>query len=123
MAYVALYRKYRSQSFGEVVGQNHVTAVLQNAIKGGRIAHAYLFCGPRGCGKTSTARLLAKALNCLSAGSPTAEPCGVCEMCVRIPDGGAMDGIETDAACEAGVGEAREKRSENAKHAQEQAGA
>src|SRR5437763_2940422 len=117
MSYVSLYRKYRSQSFGEVVGQNHVTTVLQNAIRHGRIAHAYLFCGPRGCGKTSTARLLAKALNCQAADAPTAEPCGVCEMCVRIRDGGAMDVIEMDAASETGIDDVREKIIENAKFA------
>src|SRR5438874_13435154 len=89
MSYVALYRKYRSQSFGEVIGQEHVTTVLQNAIRGGRTAHAYLFCGPRGCGKTSTARLLARALNCESG--PTAEPCGECSLCTRIRDGSSMD--------------------------------
>src|SRR2546429_3916300 len=98
MSYVSLYRKYRSQAFGEVIGQEHVVTVLQNAIRGGRIAHAYLFCGPRGCGKTSTARLLAKALNCQTTDAPTAEPCGSCEMCTRIRDGGAMDVIEMDAA-------------------------
>src|SRR5438477_8551850 len=80
MAYISLYRKYRSQSFGEVIGQQHVTTVLQNAIRMGRVAHAYLFCGPRGCGKTSSARLLARALNCQGedgqATAPTPIPCG-----------------------------------------------
>ncbi|MBM3493663.1 MAG: AAA family ATPase, partial [Armatimonadetes bacterium] len=66
MAYVSLYRKYRSQSFSELLGQDHITTVLRNSVQSGRIAHAYLFCGPRGCGKTSTARLLARALNCMS---------------------------------------------------------
>src|SRR5207247_5655838 len=112
MAYVALYRKYRSQSFGEVVGQNHVTAVLQNAIRMGRISHAYLFCGPRGCGKTSTARLLARALNCIGADgaltAPTPDPCGMCDLCVRIRDGAAMDVIEMDAASETGIDDVRE---------------
>ena len=117
MSYVSLYRKYRSQSFGEVVGQHHVTTVLQNAIRMGRISHAYLFCGPRGCGKTSTARLLARALNCLSAEGPTAEPCGTCDMCAGIRDGSTMDVIEMDAASETGIDDVREKIIENAKFA------
>ncbi|MGC8666778.1 MAG: DNA polymerase III subunit gamma/tau [Chthonomonadales bacterium] len=117
MAYVSLYRKYRSQSFAEVVGQNHVTVVLQNALRSGKIAHAYLFCGPRGCGKTSTARLLAKALNCQSFPAPTPEPCGVCDLCVRIRDGSAMDVIEMDAASETGIDDVREKIIENARYA------
>src|SRR2546423_7297116 len=117
MAYISLYRKYRSQSFGEVVGQSHVTTVLQNALRGGRIAHAYLFCGPRGCGKTSTARLLARALNCLSFDGPTSEPCGVCDLCVRIREGSALDVIEMDAASETGIDDVREKIIENAKYA------
>jgi DNA polymerase-3 subunit gamma/tau len=117
MAYVALYRKYRSQSFDEVIGQQHVTIVLQNAIRLGRIAHAYLFCGPRGCGKTSTARLLARALNCQAQDGPTPTPCGECEMCLRIRDGSAMDVIEMDAASETGIDDVREKIIENAKYA------
>ncbi len=117
MSYVSLYRKYRSQSFGEVIGQDHVTAVLRNAIRAGRVAHAYLFCGPRGCGKTSTARLLARALNCESSDAPTPEPCGTCNMCVRIRDGSAMDVIEMDAASETGIDDVREKIIENAKYA------
>lgn len=117
MSYVALYRKYRSQSFGEVIGQNHVTTVLQNAIRHQRIAHAYLFCGPRGCGKTSTARLLARALNCISTPGPTAEPCGVCALCVGIKNGSCMDVIEMDAASETGIDDVREKIIENAKFA------
>lgn len=116
MAYVALYRKYRSQSFAEVVGQPHVTTVLQNALRTGRIAHAYLFCGPRGCGKTSTARLLARALNCQSSSGPTPEPCGECNMCKRIRDGSAMDVIEMDAASETGIDDVREKIIENARY-------
>jgi DNA polymerase-3 subunit gamma/tau len=117
MAYVALYRKYRSQSFGAVIGQQHVTTTLQNAIRMGRIAHAYLFCGPRGCGKTSTARLLARALNCQAGNSPSPEPCGVCDMCQRIRDGSAIDVIEMDAASETGIDDVREKIIENAKYA------
>jgi len=121
MAYISLYRKYRSQSFGEVIGQDHVTTVLQNAIRMGRIAHAYLFCGPRGCGKTSTARLLARALNCVgkdgNATEPSAEPCGVCSLCEGIRSGSAMDVIEMDAASETGIDDVREKIIENAKFA------
>src|SRR5437870_3221098 len=117
MAYVSLYRKYRSQSFGEVVGQHHVTTLLQNAIRMGRVAHAYLFCGPRGCGKTSTDRLLARSLNCLSSEGPTPEPCGECNLCLRIRDGSAMDVVEMDAASETGIDDVREKIIENAKYA------
>jgi DNA polymerase III subunit gamma/tau len=117
MSYISLYRKYRSQSFGEVMGQQHITTVLQNAIRMGRIAHAYLFCGPRGCGKTSSARLLARALNCLSANGPTPDPCGVCSLCERIRNGSSMDVIEMDAASETGIDDVREKIIENAKFA------
>lgn len=116
MAYLALYRKYRSQTFSEVVGQSHVTGVLRNALKSGRLAHAYLFCGPRGCGKTSTARLLARALNCQSADAPTPEPCGTCSACTRIRDSAAMDVVEMDAASETGIDDVREKIVENAKY-------
>src|SRR5690242_2802757 len=100
MAYIALYRKYRSQSFGELMGQEQVTRTLQNALKTGRIAHAYLFYGARGCGKTSTARLIARALNCEQG--PTPEPCGQCRLCLSIRDGTCMDVIEMDAASETG---------------------
>ncbi|MCC6730443.1 MAG: DNA polymerase III subunit gamma/tau [Chthonomonadales bacterium] len=116
MAYLALYRKYRSQSFDELIGQQHVTTVLRNALRLGRVAHAYLFCGPRGCGKTSTARLLARALNCLAAPGPTEAPCGACEMCARIREGSAIDVIEMDAASETGIDDVREKIIENAKY-------
>jgi DNA polymerase III subunit gamma/tau len=117
MAYISLYRKYRSQSFGEVMGQQHITTVLQNAIRMGRIAHAYLFCGPRGCGKTSSARLLARAINCQAGDGPTPEPCGVCSLCERIRNGSSMDVIEMDAASETGIDDVREKIIENAKFA------
>jgi DNA polymerase-3 subunit gamma/tau len=117
MAYISLYRKYRSQSFGEVMGQQHITTVLQNAIRMERVAHAYLFCGPRGCGKTSSARLLARALNCLSTDGPTPEPCGVCSLCERIRNGSSLDVIEMDAASETGIDDVREKIIENAKFA------
>ncbi len=108
MPYLSLYRKYRPRSFAEVVGQRHVTQTLTNAIKAGRIAHAYLFCGPRGTGKTSTARVLAMALNCEQG--PTPEPDGTCEICRRIIGGSALDVIEIDAASNRGIDEIRELR-------------
>lgn len=117
MAYVALYRKYRSQSFAELIGQDHVTTVLRNAIRSGRLGHAYLFCGPRGCGKTTTARLLARALNCMAAPGPTPDPCGECPSCTRIREGTAIDVIEMDAASETGIDDVREKIIENARYA------
>ncbi|MBI5707615.1 MAG: DNA polymerase III subunit gamma/tau [Armatimonadetes bacterium] len=106
MAHVSLYRKYRSQSFGDLVGQNHVVRSLQSALKSGKISHAYLFTGPRGTGKTSTARLLAKALCCEKG--PAAEPCNECSICVGITDGSCMDVQEMDAASESGVEQVRD---------------
>src|SRR3989440_10807440 len=117
MAYIALYRKYRSQSFDELMGQEQVTVTLQNAIRSGRIAHAYLFYGARGCGKTSTARLLARALNCIAQDGPTPEPCGQCRLCLSIRDGICMDVIEMDAASETGIDDVREKIIENVQYA------
>jgi len=117
MAYIALYRKYRSQSFGELMGQEQVTRTLQGAIRTGRIAHAYLFHGARGCGKTSTARLLSRALNCVATDGPNPEPCGVCRMCVSIRDGACLDVIEMDAASETGIDDVREKIVENVQYA------
>ncbi|MBC7238390.1 MAG: AAA family ATPase, partial [Chloroflexi bacterium] len=108
MEYQALYRKWRPQRFEDVVGQKHITRTLQNAIRSGNIAHAYLFCGPRGSGKTTTARLLAKALNCENG--PTPEPCNECSICQAIADGRAMDIIEMDAASSTSVEDARELR-------------
>ncbi len=107
---MALYRKYRPATFAEVVGQEHVTEPLSTALTAGRINHAYLFSGPRGCGKTSSARILARSLNCEQG--PTATPCGVCDSCVGLaPNGpGSIDVVELDAASHGGVDDTRELR-------------
>ena len=107
---MALYRKYRPATFAEVVGQEHVTEPLSTALTSGRINHAYLFSGPRGCGKTSSARILARSLNCEQGPTPT--PCGVCDSCVALaPNGpGSIDVIELDAASHGGVDDTRELR-------------
>jgi len=107
---LALYRRYRPASFAEVVGQEHVTGPLRQALLNGRIHHAYLFSGPRGCGKTSSARILARSLNCEQG--PTPDPCGVCDSCVALAPGGpgSLDVIEIDAASHNGVDDARDLR-------------
>ena len=113
MSYQVLARRWRPQTFDDIVGQEHVTTTLANALAKGRVAHAYLFTGPRGCGKTTMARLLAKALNCDEG--PTATPCGVCPTCKGIAEGNMLDVLEIDAASHTGVDNIRELR-ENAQY-------
>ena len=110
-AYRVLARKYRPQTFAELIGQDAMVTTLGNAIERGRIAHAFLLTGVRGVGKTSTARLVAKALNCIGPdgqGGPTIDPCGVCEPCRAIAEGRHIDVIEMDAASHTGVDDVRE---------------
>tara|TARA_R110002096_G_scaffold16898_6_gene57841 strand:+ start:19194 stop:21083 length:1890 start_codon:yes stop_codon:yes gene_type:complete len=106
MSYLVLARKYRPQTFSQVVGQEHVTRTLSNAFTQDRVHHAFLFCGPRGCGKTTTARLVGKALNCEKG--PTPEPCGTCDACVSISDGSAVDYFEMDGASNRGIDSIRD---------------
>jgi DNA polymerase-3 subunit gamma/tau len=115
VSYTVFARKYRPQTFDEVVGQDHITQTLKNAIEQNRLAHAYIFVGPRGTGKTSTARILAKALNCVHG--PTVNPCGVCDVCKEIAAGNSMDVLEFDAASNTQVDKIREIIIENVKYA------
>jgi DNA polymerase-3 subunit gamma/tau len=114
MSYLVLARKYRPQNFEELVGQAHITELLRKSIESGRIAHAFLFCGPRGIGKTSCARILAKSLNCQKG--PTLTPCGECSACLEIANGNSFDVIEIDGASNRGIDEIRTLR-ENVKFA------
>src|SRR5271165_4873813 len=108
MTYQVIARKWRPQTFADLVGQEHVTETLANAIKKDRVAHAYIFSGARGVGKTTAARILAKALNCVNG--PTASPCGACDSCKDIASGNSLDVIEIDAASNRGIDQIRELR-------------
>ena len=114
MSYLVLARKYRPQNFEELVGQAHITDLLRKLIESGRISHSFLFCGPRGIGKTSCARILAKSLNCQNG--PTLKPCGECSACLEIANGNSFDVIEIDGASNRGIDEIRTLR-ENVKFA------
>ncbi|NLW24827.1 MAG: DNA polymerase III subunit gamma/tau [Clostridia bacterium] len=108
MSYIALYRAFRPQTFSEIVGQDHVSKTLKNALKSNRVAHAYLFCGPRGTGKTSSAKILAKAVNCLEP--VDGEPCNMCPNCQAVNEGNFLDVLEIDAASNRGIDEIRDIR-------------
>jgi DNA polymerase-3 subunit gamma/tau len=114
VSYQVFARKYRPQTFDDIIGQAHVTRTLKNAVEQNRLAHAYLFVGPRGIGKTSTARILAKALNCVKG--PTVTPCGICDSCREIAGGNSLDVLEIDGASNNGVEQVRELR-ENVRYA------
>src|SRR5471030_3145889 len=101
MSYQVIARKWRPQTFDDVVGQHAVTRTLSNALKSGRLAQSFVFAGPRGVGKTTTARILARALNCDKG--PTADPCGACDACREIAEGRDMDVLEIDAATHTGI--------------------
>ncbi|MFH0857029.1 MAG: AAA family ATPase, partial [bacterium] len=103
-----LYQKYRPQKFSDLVGQRHIKITIENQIATGKTSHAYLFCGPRAVGKTTTARLLAKAINCEERKENESEPCNKCAACVEINNGNSMDVLEIDAASNTGVDNVRE---------------
>jgi DNA polymerase-3 subunit gamma/tau len=117
VSYTVFARKYRPQTFDDVVGQEHITRTLKNAIEQRRLAHAYIFVGPRGTGKTSTARILAKSLNCQSFDAPTTKPCGVCDSCKEITGGNSLDVLEFDAASNTQVDKVRELIIDNVRFA------
>lgn len=110
MGEMVLYRKYRPQAFSEIIGQEHIVKTLSNAISSGMISHAYLFSGPRGSGKTTIARILAKSLNCRNRKEGEFEPCGKCSSCMEVKEGRSLDLIEIDAASHRGIDEIRELR-------------
>ncbi len=116
MSYLVFARKWRPQVFEDVVGQQHITTTLKNAIMQNRVAHAYLFSGPRGVGKTTTARIFAKALNCQGSDKPAPAPCNKCESCIEVTEGRSLDVIEIDGASNRGIDEIRQLR-ENVKFA------
>ncbi|MBQ7569600.1 MAG: AAA family ATPase, partial [Synergistaceae bacterium] len=110
--HVSLYRKYRPQKFGEIAGQSAAVDMLVSALQNGKTGHAYLFSGPRGCGKTTAARLLAKSLNCINRAEKSFEPCEDCENCKAITQGESLDVVEIDGASNNSVDEARELKSQ-----------
>ena len=117
MSYEVFARKYRPKTFDDVVGQEHITRTLRNALEKNRLAHAYIFVGPRGTGKTSTARIMAKSLNCQSSPGPTIHPCGECDSCREIAAGNSLDVLEFDAASNTQVDKVREIIIDNVKYA------
>jgi DNA polymerase-3 subunit gamma/tau len=108
MSYISFYRKWRPQAFSEVIGQEHIVKTLQNAISKNRLVHGYMFCGPKGTGKTSIARIFAKAINCVNG--PAVEPCNKCDNCISITAGSNVDIVEIDGASNRGIENIRDLR-------------